>query len=116
MTSSSQESADGDCFAVIFTSQRSEAEGYEELAQSMRALAEQQPGFLGMESVRDASGRGITISYWASREAIANWQAHPNHRLAQQAGRERLYDAYEVRVCRVERRYGFDRGGEGDSG
>ena len=36
----------------------------------MEELAKQQPGFLGVESARDHSGLGITISYWESLEAI----------------------------------------------
>jgi heme-degrading monooxygenase HmoA len=31
------------------------------------------------------------------------------HSAAQRLGRERWYEAYELRVCRVERAYGFRR-------
>ncbi|QDU27599.1 hypothetical protein ETAA8_26870 [Anatilimnocola aggregata] len=51
-------------YAVIFTSQLADhAPGYDELARRMLELAAQQPGYLGVESVRDASGAGITVSY-----------------------------------------------------
>jgi heme-degrading monooxygenase HmoA len=64
-------------YAVIFTAQRTEeGRGYEEMAQRMVELAAQQPGFLGVESVRGADGLGITVSYWASEEAIRNWKAN----------------------------------------
>jgi heme-degrading monooxygenase HmoA len=33
------------------------------MADHMVALASEQPGFLGVESVRDGNGLGITVSY-----------------------------------------------------
>ncbi|HET8738083.1 MAG TPA: antibiotic biosynthesis monooxygenase, partial [Pricia sp.] len=57
-------------YAVIFTSTRTEGnQGYAEMARWMEELAEQQPGYLGIESAREDIG--ITVSYWESREAIA---------------------------------------------
>jgi heme-degrading monooxygenase HmoA len=96
-------------YAVIFTSVRADAdaEGYAQTADEMVALASKQPGFLGVESVRDADGLGITVSYWASEEAIRAWKANADHRTAQRLGRERWYRAYELRVARVERAYRF---------
>jgi heme-degrading monooxygenase HmoA len=93
-------------YAVIFTSERTDlAEGYEATAMRMVELAEQQPGYLGHESARD--GLGITVSYWASLEAIRNWKANTEHLQAQQGGRERWYTGYMTRICKVERDYGF---------
>ncbi|MBI4755628.1 MAG: antibiotic biosynthesis monooxygenase [Betaproteobacteria bacterium] len=92
-------------YAVIFTSLRTEGDlGYAGTARRMVELAQAQPGFLGMESVRD--GMGITVSYWSSLEAIRAWKENAEHRLAQQRGRD-WYRGLRVRVCRVEREYGF---------
>lgn len=95
-------------YAVIFTSQRSDSDatGYEATAARMVELAAQQPGCLGVESVRQADGTGITVSYWQSLEAIGAWKRHAEHRLAQEQGRQEWYRQYRVRVCRVEREYG----------
>ncbi len=92
-------------YAVIFSSFRTEndPEGYAEMAERMVALAAEQPGFLGIESVRD--GLGITISYWESLEAIRNWKAHAEHQVAQRLGREEWYTSFKTRVCKVERDY-----------
>lgn len=91
-------------FAVIFTSRRTAVDdGYGAMGDRMVELASQQPGFLGVESVRDASGLGITVSYWASLEAIAAWRAHAEHRVAQASGRRKWYEHFELRVSRVER-------------
>lgn len=94
-------------YAVIFSSLRTEIEeGYGEMAKEMVRLAELQPGYLGHESVRD--GLGITVSYWASLDAIRNWKQQTDHLLAQRLGREKWYSAYKTRICLVERDYGFE--------
>ena len=97
-------------YAVVFTSVRTpgDAEGYARAADEMTRLAREQPGFLGVESVRDADGVGITVSYWASLEAIQAWRAHAEHRAVQRAGREGWYGAYALRVSRVERASQFE--------
>ena len=96
------------CFAVIFTSTRTEGgNGYAEAAERMAELVSEQPGFLGVESVRGADGVGITVSYWESEAAILAWRQHPEHRLIQQRGRSIWYSAFHTRVCGVEREYRF---------
>ena len=95
-------------YAVIFTSQRTAGdEGYAETADRMVELAAQQPGFLGVESVRGADGLGITVSYWSSEEAIAAWKAHAEHSMARQKGRTHWYAGFALRVAKVERAYGM---------
>jgi heme-degrading monooxygenase HmoA len=97
-------------YAVIFTSQRSEGDrGYGQMAERMAKLAAEQPGFLGIESVRGTDGLGITVSYWATEEAIVAWKAHLDHQPAQEAGKRVWYEEYELRVARVERAYGKRR-------
>lgn len=94
-------------YAVIFSSLRSSGEnGYERMAERMMELASQQPGFLGVESVRGADGFGITVSYWESVEAISNWKANAEHRTAQENGKRLWYEGYELRIAKVERAYG----------
>ena len=91
-------------YAVLFTSQRTDVDdGYGAVADRMVELAAQQPGYLGVESVRNAGGLGITLSYWVSLEAIAAWRAHAEHRVAQAAGRRKWYSHFELRVAKVER-------------
>ena len=95
-------------YAVIFTSIRTGADnGYEAMAQRMVELAAGQPGFLGVESAREEVG--ITVSYWASVEAIAAWKRHAEHQIAQERGKQDWYSAYKTRICKVEREYGNQR-------
>jgi heme-degrading monooxygenase HmoA len=94
-------------YAVIFTSLKKNAESdYAETAERMVALAEKQPGFLGIESA--GNELGITVSYWQSLEAIKQWKQHAEHLTAQKKGRETYYSQYRIRICRVERDYAFE--------
>ncbi|WP_095188107.1 antibiotic biosynthesis monooxygenase [Pseudomonas sp. Irchel 3E19] len=97
-----------DCYAVIFTSTRTEGDNsYAEASERMMELVGQQPGFLGIDSIRGADGVGITISYWESEAAILAWRQHPEHRVIQARGRSIWYSAFQTRVCKVEREYRF---------
>jgi heme-degrading monooxygenase HmoA len=94
-------------YAVIFTSLRTPADdaGYESAAAEMAELAMRQPGYLGVESARGGDRLGITVSYWASEEAIRAWKLESDHLAVQRLGRERWYAGYTLRVARVERSY-----------
>lgn len=121
-------------FAVIFTSTRTEGDkGYNDMADKMLALAEQQIGFLGIESVRESStglskesstglskessaglskepskeALGITVSYWRDLDAIQRWKQNTEHLKAQQKGHDTWYESFKVRISKVERDYGF---------
>ena len=97
-------------YAVIFTRLRTPGDnGYGAEAERMVKLVEQQPGYLGVESVASPDGAGITVAYFSSLEAIAGWKQNAEHLGAQAKGRDAWYAGYEVRVARVERAYGFRR-------
>jgi heme-degrading monooxygenase HmoA len=77
-------------YAVIFSSHKTDdTEGYAETAARMVELAAEQPGFLGVESVR--KDLGITVSYWADLESISRWKQNAEHRLAQKSGMNKWY-------------------------
>ena len=93
-------------FAVIFTSITSaDTKGYAEMSDTMVSLAQQQPGFLGMESARETLG--ITVSYWDNLESIRLWKQQLDHQQAQALGRAQWYSQYQIRISKVERAYGF---------
>ncbi len=98
--------ADG-YYAVIFTSTSpSDDPAYDTVAKSMDKLAQQQPGFLHMETAK--SELGITVSYWQSLQAIEAWKQASEHVVAQKLGQEKWYSSYTVRICKVERQYSFE--------
>jgi heme-degrading monooxygenase HmoA len=77
--------------SVIFIAQRTihDDEGYARAASAMDALAVQQPGYLGMDSVRGHDGLGITVSYWRADADAKAWRDHPDHAAIRDAGRDR---------------------------
>lgn len=94
--------------AVIFHSVRraEDDEGYTAMAERMEALAVQQPGYLGMRSVRDPQTReGLTVSYWRDDVSARAWKSVAEHLVAQCRGREEWYSEYDVVVAEVIRAY-----------
>ncbi len=96
-------------YAVIFANQVRPAMGssdqtdqYAQTATRMVELAQQQPGFLGVESTRDADGFGITVSYWKDRASITAWRDNAEHTVAQKMGIEHFYAAFTLRISKVE--------------
>ena len=95
-------------YAVIFTSLRTVSEtedDYDQMARKMSELAQTQPGFLGIESVRQDIG--ITVSYWKDLASIRQWKQNSQHQIAQQLGKQQWYSTYQVRICKVEQEYGM---------
>jgi len=94
-------------YAVIFTSTRNDKDekGYQQMAGMMENLVRGQPGFLGFDSARDTFGTGITVSYWESLESINSWKENTRHREAQKLGKQKWYEQYSIKICKVEKEY-----------
>ena len=90
-------------YAVIFKSKRSHGDnGYSDMSDKVEARVNGVDGFLGADSVRNSDGIGITVSYWASLEAIEKWKYDTLHMQAKASGREKWYEEYSIRICKVE--------------
>ncbi|MGY0230427.1 antibiotic biosynthesis monooxygenase family protein [Longispora urticae] len=85
-------------------------DGYADMGARMAELAEAQPGYLGRDSLDGKDGHELTVVYYDTEDSIRRWAEHAEHLVAQRLGRERWYEAYEVRIARVEREYRFRRG------
>ena len=95
-------------YAVIFTTfLADDLTGYAETAERMEKLAQQQEGYLGIESTRNEVG--ITVSYWKDLDSIVKWKNNVEHTEARNKGREQWYRQYQLRICKVEREYGFEK-------
>lgn len=92
-------------YVVIFRAKvRVLDEEYSRVAARMRELALSQFGCVEFHAVTEGQDE-VALSYWPSEEAIRAWKSHPEHVLAQQAGRERWYVSYSVQVAAVTREY-----------
>ncbi len=93
--------------AVIFVAQRTKHDeaGYQLAAARMGALAAMQPGYVGIDSVREDGGLGITISYWQNDSAAKAWRDNAEHAVIRDAGRGRWYANYSLHVAEITRSY-----------
>ncbi len=96
-------------YVAIFSSTHTgRHDGYEEDTQTILNLAQQQPGFLGIEAAGD-DNLSLAVSYWDSDTSIQSFKELAEHLIIQQKGRDTYYQNYKVRVAKVEREYGFQR-------
>ena len=95
-------------YAVIFTTLLTKnLADYEKTAVRMEELAKLQDGYLGIESTRNEIG--ITVSYWKDLASITKWKNNIEHTEARVKGRNKWYQQYQLRICKVEIDYGFKR-------
>jgi heme-degrading monooxygenase HmoA len=95
-------------YVVIFRARiRAFDAEYAQTAARMRDLALSQFGCLEFHAVSEGDSE-VALSYWPDEASIRAWRAHPEHRLAQQAGRERWYASYTVQVATITREYTGD--------
>ena len=95
-------------YAVVFTTLLKEnLTDYEKTAERMEKLAKLQEGYLGIESARNKIG--ITVSYWKDLASITKWKNNIEHTETRVKGRNKWYQQYQLRICKVERDYGFER-------
>ena len=96
-------------FVVIFRAKvRQLDEEYSRVAGRMRDLAVAQFGCLEFHAVTEGEDE-VALSYWPDEQSIRAWRNHPEHVLAQQAGRDRWYVSYSVQVAEVTREYRVPR-------
>lgn len=92
-------------YVVIFRAKvRSLDDEYFRVASRMRELALAEFGCLEFHAVSEGDDE-VALSYWPDEASIKAWKAHPEHLLAQQAGRERWYASYSVQVACITRDY-----------
>ena len=92
----------------IFRSLRTDhsEESYGQWSERMDELVATMPGYIGHTSIRDdASGRGVTISYFRSMAELVAWKNVPEHVEAQALGRSSFYREYEIEVAEIVRHY-----------
>lgn len=99
--------------AVIFevTPAEGRQQAYLDIAASLRDALEQIDGFISVERFQSLSqpGKMLSLSFFRDEEAVQQWRRLEAHRAAQQAGRERLFADYRLRIASVVRDYGLQQ-------
>lgn len=86
-------------------------DAYLDIAARLKPLLETVDGFISIERFSSLSepGKILSLSFWRDEDAVASWRRLEQHRGAQAAGRERIFDDYRLRVAGVIRDYGMTR-------
>ncbi len=82
---------------------------YFELAAALKAELAGVDGFLSVERFESLAepGKILSLSFWRDEAALTAWRQLHSHRTAQQAGRQKLFADYRLRVAGVLRDYGM---------
>lgn len=75
----------------------------------MYELAAAIPGYISYKDFTAEDGENVSIIEFASPEALATWYEHPEHKAAQQRGREEFFTEYHIQVCTPVRDYRFPK-------
>lgn len=82
---------------------------FQALAARMLDIAQAMPGFISYKVYVSEDGERCSIIEFDSPENLRAWREHPNHRAAQQAGRDRYYREYSLHVGEPQRESLFER-------
>jgi heme-degrading monooxygenase HmoA len=98
--------------AVIFEGvpRQGQRDAYLAAAASLRDRLATIDGFLSIERFESIAqpGKLLSLSFWRDEEAVKQWRTLEEHRHVQQAGRERIFEDYRLRVAQVVRDYGMN--------
>jgi len=82
---------------------------YLDTAERLRPLLARVDGFLSIERFESLTepGKILSLSFWRDEEAVREWRNVEEHRRAQSAGRQTIFEDYRLRVAHVLRDYGL---------
>ncbi len=80
---------------------------YRATAPTILGLALTMPGLVDVKSFTADDGEHVTIATFADEDSQRAWREHAEHRVAQQAGRDRIYAEYTLQVCETVRARSF---------
>jgi len=96
---------------ILFRSKLTAAAGadYAEMDARMFEKATAAEGFVAVKGFRADDGERLTVVWWKDAESLSRWRNDPEHRIAQETGRERWYQYYAMEVAEVIRESHFAR-------
>ena len=85
-------------------------EQYLDLASALKSELNKIKGFISVERFQSLADpkKVLSLSFWEDEQSIAQWRNLEQHRNAQKAGRDFVFDDYRLRVANVIRDYGMD--------
>ena len=80
---------------------------YRATSPTILGLALTMPGLVDVKSFTADDGEHVTIATFADEDSQRAWREHAEHRVAQRAGRDRIYARYTLQVCETVRARSF---------
>ena len=100
--------------AVIFefNPDPAHSEQYFDLATKLQDKVEKIDGFISIERFQSLADENkfVSISFWRDQDAVDTWYQVPDHRNAQEEGRQGIFKDYRIRVAEVFRDYDMAQG------
>ena len=94
--------AQGQVMTVFRSRRRDSAEAaYLQVAEEMESAARASAGFVDFKSFEAEDGERVSVVTFASMETHRAWRDHPEHRAAQQRGRDSFYASYDISVGEI---------------
>lgn len=94
-------------FEVIIKNKKQEE--YFEIAENLKPKLSKIRGFISIERFQSISNseKIVSLSFWKDEESVKEWRNLETHRVAQQKGRNSVFDNYRLRIAGVIRDYGM---------
>ena len=82
-------------------------------AAALRSSVEGIDGFISVERFESVTqpGKYLSLSFFRDEQAVREWRSRHEHRQAQTAGRNELFEHYRIRVAEIIRDYDEKRAG-----
>ena len=75
----------------------------------LEILVRQNPGFVDVKSYTAADGERLTVVWWRDEASLTEWRNLMRHREAQNTGRQKWYEYYNIDVATITRSRSFVR-------
>jgi heme-degrading monooxygenase HmoA len=114
----SQEQEKQGTLIILFRSKLTDQAGedYQAMNAEMETLVRQNPGFIDVKSYTAQVGERLTVVWWRDEQSLAEWRNQMRHRVAQNTGRQKWYEYYNMEVASVVRSRSFARKLSRDAG
>ena len=98
---------------ILFRSRLTAAAGsdYSEMDARMEERARAAEGFVDVKAYTAQDGERLTVVRWRDLESLRRWREDPQHRAAQETGRQLWYEFYTTEVAEIVRESHFVRPG-----
>jgi len=105
------ENQDKPSIVILFRSKLTDQAGedYKAMDTELETLVRQNPGFVDVKSYTAADGERLTVVWWRDEKSLAEWRNLMRHREAQETGRQKWYEYYDMDVASITRSKSFVR-------